>query len=343
MPTLIDYPGGRHVRPLASITLGGVTTTSTGQPKTGPRPSLARRLGVDPRGFTDEVGVWVQGLSNRSAGALAVALMLLVAAGDDLTGPDVSFTLLYLGPIGFATWFVSMPLGLALSVASALASVLVDVSSRKVPLPTAIAAWNLGVQLGVFLALVGLLGALKIRLEAEQQLARQDPLTRLHNRRSFLELATVELERARRTGRPLTVLYLDLDDFKSVNDLLGHAAGDRLLALVGATLRGETRSIDGVARLGGDEFGLLLVDTDGPAAQALVERLRNALAAKVTEGGFKVGFSMGATTFIAPPRSLDEMLSRADQLMYEAKRSGKNQGRCEVVERLPHLGGGWVA
>ncbi|HUK65339.1 MAG TPA: GGDEF domain-containing protein [Anaeromyxobacteraceae bacterium] len=312
--------------------------TPNGQHSEVSPPSWAKRLGFAQKVLSDDVGVWVQGLSSRSAGTLAVVLMLLVAAGDELTGPDVSFTLLYLGPIGFATWFVSLPLGLALSVASAIASVLVDISSRKIPLPTAIAAWNLAVQLGVFLALVGLLSALKSRLESEQQLARTDPLTRLHNRRSFLEMATVELERARRTGRPLTVLYLDLDDFKGINDRLGHAAGDHLLTLIGATLRGETRSIDGVARLGGDEFGLLLVDTDGQAAQALVERLRSALAARLGEDGFSLGFSMGSTTFVAPPRSLDEMLSRADELMYEAKRSGKNQGRFEVVDRLQRLG-----
>ena len=169
----------------------------------------------------------------------------------------------------------------------------------------------------------------------EQQLARTDALTGLSNRRAFLEASSCELERARRSGQPMTVAYVDCDDFKRVNDLLGHAEGDQLLATVGTTLRGETRAVDAVARLGGDEFGLLLVDTDGPTAAALLHRLRVALVAAMREHGWKVGFSIGAVTFAATPATVDDMIGRADQLMYETKRRGKNGLRHEVVERRP--------
>ncbi len=263
--------------------------------------------------------------------------MMCVVVGDQATGPDVSFTLLYLGPIGFATWFVSLPAGVALSTASALASLGVEVATRKIPLARAVLAWNFGVQLGVFLAAVALLAALKRRLEAEHQLARTDPLTGLSNRRAFLEMAVVEMERARRTGRPLTVAYLDADAFKAVNDEYGHAQGDAVLFAAASTLRGATRVLDGVSRLGGDEFGLLLVDTDGPTAKVLLQRLRGALLETMATNGWRVTFSIGAATFAAPPRSLDEMLSHADQLMYDAKRSGKDAARFEVVERRPVL------
>jgi diguanylate cyclase (GGDEF)-like protein len=266
-----------------------------------------------------------------------VGLLLCVAFGDQATGPDVSFTLLYLAPIGFATWFVSLPAGIVLSLASAVASSGVDLATRKIPLATAVLAWNFGVNLGVFLALVALLAALRNRLEAEQQLARTDPVTGVSNRRAFLEMAAVELERARRTGRPLTVAYLDADDFKAVNDEYGHAQGDAVLFSAASTLRGGTRAVDGVARLGGDEFGLLLVDTDGPTARVLLQRLRAALLETMARSGWRVTFSIGAATFAAPPRSLDEMLSHADRLMYDAKRSGKDAARFEVVERRPVL------
>jgi diguanylate cyclase (GGDEF)-like protein len=296
---------------------------------------LLRRLAYRPLAFREDVGLWFDGLPATGAAIIATGLVLCVTFGDDLTGPDVSFTLLYLGPIAFATWFVSLPFGVFLSAVSALGAFWVDVSSRANPLPAPVQIWNLAVQLGVFLALVVLLAAFKSRLEAEQQLARTDPLTHISNRRAFLEMAALELERARRTGRPITVAYLDCDDFKVINDQFGHAQGDELLLQVATTLRGATRVIDGVARLGGDEFGLLLVDTDGPTAQALVERLRNALSAAMTARGWNVSFSIGASTFVAPPRSLDEMLFHADQLMYDAKRAGKNSAKFEVVERLP--------
>jgi len=300
---------------------------------------MVRAPGVPRRSFTlgRDIGRWLQRLSSTGATLVAVGLMLCVAFGDQVTGPDVSFTLLYLGPIGFATWFVSLPAGIILSVASALASLAVDIATQTIPLAHAVMIWNVGVQLGVFLALVALLAELKRRLEAEQQLARTDPVTGLSNRRAFLEMAVVEMERARRTGRPLTVAYLDADDFKAVNDEYGHAQGDSVLFSAAATLRGETRAVDGVARLGGDEFGLLLVDTDGPTAKALLQRLRTALLETMALHGWRITFSIGAATFAAPPRSLDEMLSHADQLMYDAKRSGKDAARFEVVERRPVL------
>jgi diguanylate cyclase (GGDEF)-like protein len=287
----------------------------------------------------DEAARWIRGVSRHGAFVISLGLMLCVAVGDDLTGTEVSFTLLYLGPIGFATWFAGPAFGLLLSLASAVASLACDNASRPTgALPLAIQVWNFSVHLGVFVSLASLLGALKARLDGEHQLARTDPLTRVANRRAFLESSGVELERARRTCRPITVAYVDCDDFKRVNDVLGHAEGDALLAIVAATLRGETRSIDAVARLGGDEFGLLLVDTDRPTADALLARLRAALLGEMREHGWMVTFSIGAVTFMVPPLSVEEMIHRADQLMYATKRRGKNGLSHEVVDgRVPHV------
>ena len=279
----------------------------------------------------EDFASWLSGVSRPGALLISVGLMACVAVGDDLTGTEVSFTLLYLGPIAFATWFAGAGYGVFLSFASAFAAIVCDASTRVEPLPAAIQAWNLSVQFGVFVSLAFLLGALKARLEGEQQLARTDPLTALSNRRAFLESAAIEVERARRTAQPLTVAYVDCDDFKRVNDLLGHAEGDQLLAMVAATLRGETRAADVVARLGGDEFGLLLVDTDGPTAEALLQRLRLALLQVMREHGWKVTFSIGAVTFLVAPFSAEDMISRADQLMYATKRRGKNGLSHEVV------------
>jgi diguanylate cyclase (GGDEF)-like protein len=276
-------------------------------------------------------------VSRHGALVVAVGLSLCVFVGDDLTGHEVSFTLLYLGPIGFATWFSGMRAGLFLSVFSAIGSTMCDVSSRAEPLPWAIQTWNLAVQLGVFLSLSFLLGALRARLEAEQALARTDPLTRVANRRAFIEAASLEVERARRTGEPLTVAYLDCDDFKRVNDVLGHTEGDALLTVVGATLRRETRAVDAVARLGGDEFGLLLANADGPTAEATLQRVRLALLSAMLKHGWDVTFSIGAATFVAPPPSAYEMIARADELMYELKRGEKDGVRHEVLTAPPRL------
>ncbi len=268
--------------------------------------------------------------------AIASGLVVLFALGDYLTGPDVSFLLLYLAPVGFATWCLSLRAGFLFSVACAVVSVVVDVSAR-IPLGTvqlpgpAVVGWNLLVQFGVFLALAVLLAALKSRLLRERRLARTDALTQVPNRRAFFESAHLELERARRHGRPITFAYVDCDDFKFVNDALGHSQGDELLVVVAQTLRSTTRVVDAVARLGGDEFGLLLPETDGETARTLLARVRSTLLAAMARHGWNVGFSIGAATFGSAPHSVDDMMARADALMYEAKRTAKGSVRLEVV------------
>jgi len=275
-------------------------------------------------------------LSHAAAVLLSVLAVLCLAVGDVLTGTEASFTLLYLAPIAFLTWFVGLNGGVALSILAAVASTTADLVARQGQPPhSAIIAWNLVIQLGTYLALVLLLSGFRTRLEDEQFLARTDGLTQVANRRAFIEAAELELERSRRTGRPLTLAYVDCDDFKLVNDRLGHAVGDELLVTVARTLRGSTRAIDAVARLGGDEFGLLLPETDGPTAQALLSRLNGTLLAAMQRRGWRVGFSTGAATWVTPAGSVDQMMARADELMYEAKRSAKGTARFDVVGAPP--------
>ncbi len=266
----------------------------------------------------------------------ALALVVCVGFADYLTGTETSVILFYLAPIGFGTWYVSLRAGLFLSAAAALVAVAADALHRlgvgEGSLPAALLAWNGLVQLGTSIALVLTLSALRARLESYELLARTDALTEIPNRRAFFETATLEIERTRRTGRPLTLAYVDLDDFKDVNDARGHAEGDALLVEVARTIRGATRAVDAVARLGGDEFGLLLPETDAVEAEALLVRLRATLLAAVAKGGWTVGFSIGAATFLAPPSSIDEMMARADTLMYAAKREDKGSVRHAVFE-----------
>jgi diguanylate cyclase (GGDEF)-like protein len=270
---------------------------------------------------------WFHGFSPAGATVIAAALVVSVAAADVYTGPGVDVTLLYLGPIGFGTFFAGMGAGAGLAVLAAACSM----ESSRISgehLATAVMAWNTAQQLGVFLLLAGVLDAFKKRLLHEQQAARTDSLTSLANRRAFVEAAWVELERARRHGRPLSLLYIDCDDFKAVNDRLGHVGGDAVLAAVGATLGEAVRGHDTVARLGGDEFGILLPEIDGPGAVALAERLRAQLRVTLSGRWERVTFSIGVATFVAPPASVDEMILRADELMYAAKRSGKDGWRA---------------
>ena len=286
----------------------------------GAQVTPARQVGRD-------VKQWFHGFTPAGTTALAAALVVSVAAADVYTGPGVDVTLLYIGPIAFGTFFAGLGPGIGLALLAAVCGVESSRLSGENLAPQVL-TWNAAQQLGVFLLLAVVLDAFKRRLLHEQQAARTDPLTSLANRRAFVEAAWLELERGRRHGRPLSLLYIDCDDFKLVNDRLGHVAGDALLSSVGATLRQAVRGLDTVARLGGDEFGVLLPEVDRAGAVALAERLRLQLRETLAGRGDAVTFSIGVATFVRPPASVDEMILRADELMYEAKRSGKDRWRA---------------
>jgi diguanylate cyclase (GGDEF)-like protein/PAS domain S-box-containing protein len=167
------------------------------------------------------------------------------------------------------------------------------------------------------------------RAELERELRRlafHDPLTDLPNRELFQDHLAAARQRAARSGRPLAVLMCDLDDFKDVNDTLGHAAGDQLLRAVATRLREAVRTTDTVARLGGDEFGVLCDEVaSAEEAAGLAERLLDALRPPVEVDGqaLRVGISVGLTLDTGE-RSVEELLRDADVAMYAAKAGGKH-------------------
>ncbi|RRJ82384.1 putative bifunctional diguanylate cyclase/phosphodiesterase [Aestuariirhabdus litorea] len=177
-----------------------------------------------------------------------------------------------------------------------------------------------------------------------QELAFYDPLTGLANRRLLHEQLELVLKRLHRDGDRAALLYLDLDDFKLVNDSMGHTAGDNLLAQVAQRLRSVVRESDLVARLGGDEFGILLQDTHEPSAITRVcDKLIRAIEEPLTVGGkeFLVSVSIGVTLLPEDGRTVETLLRNADLAMYDAKREGKHQYRLfndamrdQLVQRM---------
>jgi diguanylate cyclase (GGDEF)-like protein/PAS domain S-box-containing protein len=161
-------------------------------------------------------------------------------------------------------------------------------------------------------------------LEAEKKLARCDALTGLANRRAFYERAEQERKRAARYRRPLSLAYLDLDNFKQVNDTQGHETGDQVLVCVAAVFGKNLRSEDMAARLGGDEFALLLPEAGDAAAAFVIHKVHRLLTAAMHEKKFPITFSLGLITFDPVPENTEQMVQKADDLMYEVKRQGKN-------------------
>jgi len=169
-----------------------------------------------------------------------------------------------------------------------------------------------------------LLTTLKRRLSDEAVFAATDSLTGLLNRGSFITRLDAELARAARYDRAFTLAHVDLDNFKMVNDLEGHDAGDKLLRRVADALRSSTRQTDVLGRLGGDEFAAVLPEITGGATGSVLENLRKQLIRAMEKGGWPVTFSIDAVMFEAPVDTSREALRVADEAMYTVKRSGKD-------------------
>ncbi|WP_051341351.1 GGDEF domain-containing protein [Azospirillum halopraeferens] len=155
-----------------------------------------------------------------------------------------------------------------------------------------------------------------------------DPLTGAHNRRYFIDAAEQEIARARRAGRPVALLALDIDHFKRINDTHGHAVGDDALRAFTATCRTGLRAGDVFGRLGGEEFAVFLPDTDAAAACAVAERLRAGTAATVVPAGaaeLRFTVSIGVAACAHAEGTVDTLLSRADRALYGAKAAGRNR------------------
>lgn len=162
-----------------------------------------------------------------------------------------------------------------------------------------------------------------------QQLASLDPLTQAFNRRTFIDLAQKQLSRARRLETPLSLVLLDVDHFKRVNDNHGHLVGDHVLQRFAQVMRDQLRKEDILVRYGGEEFCLLLPDVPGPGAVALAGRIRKAVAREsfVVDGvEIPLTLSAGVAARIDEgPEGLDEIIARADEALYLAKNRGRNR------------------
>jgi diguanylate cyclase (GGDEF)-like protein len=272
------------------------------------------------------------------------ALIAAIGWLDYATGPDFGFSLFYLVPIGACAWYFGRVPGTALAATAAVFWLLAELGWVEHGVPLML-VWNAFTRLVIYVAVAVLvalarsdrerMGALNVQLAAalgaETSLARTDRLTGLANSRRFLEELTVEMSSEM---RPICVAAIDVDDFKKVNDIYGHSAGDEFLRRIGAGILEATRSSDVVARMGGDEFAVLfrrIAPEDATkAASRIIQRIQRA-AEPWPEAG--AGASVGVAWFPVPPSTADEILKEADAAMYAAKAAGK--GAVRVIFGTP--------
>jgi len=255
---------------------------------------------------------------------IGVIFVIILGFIDLQIGYMISFSLFYVIPILFVTWYGGKKIGILISICSSFAWFITETLPNPNYVHFLIPYWNAGIRLGFFLIISILFSKLHDLLKNEAILARKDFLTNTWNRLAFYELAKIEKARAERHQLLITLVYIDLDNFKLINDRFGHQVGDELLILVVNTINDMIRKSDILARLGGDEFALLLPETNSDDSVNLVHRIRKELLEAMLKREWPVTFSIGIVTFLKFHYSLDEMLDVTDELMYSVKKNHKN-------------------
>lgn len=286
---------------------------------------------VGPQARGEPVVLAGRGLGSREAPAVRALGSWVLRRSRIASSADISRDARV--PQGPAAAAVALPLACRARTVAALVGLDSGVASRPPRLP---AALRRALRLVLEQAAFALDDAR--RIEQAERLAGTDGLTGLSNVRALTDTLGRELERASRTGRPLSVLVIDLDGFKQVNDGHGHLLGSRALVEVAALLRDGMRETDAVARCGGDEFAVVLPDTGPEGAIAAGDRLRARIARHVflrrARGGVRLTASIGAATTNGAPVSASGLLERADRALYDMKAAGGNRTGTRPIRRV---------
>lgn len=276
-------------------------------------------------GLTGQALAWLGSQPKWLSGLVCGGLLGLITLGDYATDYDLHFFLFYALQLSLVTWIFGKRAGRWDALLCALAGWAVNAHLISSSHSLLITGSNTAIWLVFFLLNVELIAWLNQLVRDLETLAHTDGLTGIQNRRAFYESLVREYRRSLRKPEPLSVVYLDLDNFKQVNDRLGHPVGDELLKAVGATLKSSLRQTDVVARLGGDEFAVLLLNAPPSSALEVTERLNQQLLSVMQSHHWPVTCSIGIASFETMPSAFDQLIQNSDQLMYQVKKTGKNR------------------
>ena len=275
---------------------------------------------------------------NRSVAAVGLSIIwVIVFVLDGSTGPHFSLNTVYLLPLCFTVWCLGRVAGLLSGLMGVAVTLYLNgfgdgLSAQESTVPTATAIWNAGARSVAVLFIILFVSAFRRTFDRERATASIDPLTGLGNRRSFrVECARLELASAR-DDRILLCGVIDVDDFKSVNDQHGHAAGDEVLRVVATALGSAVRPYDITARLGGDEFAFCLAVRDQASAERKSGKIHRAIMAALQSTDVSATCSLGAAT----GTDFTATLLTADQTMYRAKQGGKSSWRFNSAQTSGH-------
>jgi len=257
-------------------------------------------------------------------GTMGFVFVVLLGLVDYATGFEINISFFYLVPIALLSWYAGGQFGLFAAAASAITWFIADYSSGLVYSHPAIYVWNTLLRLIFFVVVSRLIATVRIGNKMNQELARVDYVTGAVSNRYFYDLVKIEIGRSERYKRPFTFAYIDMDNFKSINDRLGHSTGDLVLRAVTEGIQRQIRPSDVLGRLGGDEFALLLPETGQEEAKKVMDRIHTSLVSEMLASRWMVTFSIGVVTYCQAPQSVDDIVKLADSAMYQVKNNGKN-------------------
>ncbi|MBX7152136.1 GGDEF domain-containing protein [bacterium] len=265
---------------------------------------------------------------------VVVATVLVVASigiADYLTGYEISFSLFYLLPISLAIIFGNFNLGIVISVVSAIIWFSVDFLSGHEYSNTFIPIWNALMRLGYFTLHSLLLSKMIANYEQQKSISNRDQLTGVYNWRFFSEILERELNKAKKSASSLCLCYMDMDNFKYVNDNLGHDVGNQVLIRFSSTVTGNLNGRDVFARIGGDEFVLLITNKSYDETVRLVSHLFDVSQKELKTISEKLSLSFGGAFIKDADISSKDLLKKSDEIMYKIKKGGKSNFEIVTV------------
>lgn len=271
-------------------------------------------------------GSFWQGWHRWAVWLICAGVIVLLGLLRTATDADFSFASISMLPVLAIAWIDGKNNGLLVALLAAAMWLVSDIASGRQFSDEWIPWANALTRLFTYGVMVLLVAQVRSQFEREHRHATHDALTGLQNRRAFFEAGAFEVERAKRYAHPMAVVYLDLDDFKQLNDCSGHDAGDEALKATARAMAGTMRATDRVARIGGDEFAILLPETGYEAAVDTGRKIAAVVNAALKDFP-PVKVSAGVAWFGNADRAFSAMLKAADELMYEVKESGKHDLR----------------
>lgn len=267
---------------------------------------------------------YIDGINRKYLICLVLGLELLIAWADYITGPLAPFAHFYLLPITLAAYFLSAYWTYFVALLATIAGIPVFIQHigtiQMTPLELDLASKSI-----IYFFTASLVREVRLLMNTLEALASEDPLTKANSSRYFFEVGNIEIAKSQRSKQPITLAFIDLDNFKEVNDNQGHQKGDALLIQIATTIKTNLREGDILGRLGGDEFAILLTQTDREQARIILERMRDNLFDAILPYQTHVTFSIGVVTYCPDkPTNINELVGLADKAMYDIKKSTKN-------------------